>query len=288
MRSRRLLLASAILCVTSATPVVYKGTFSNFVAQPARSTTAVVSDLYNECSETDDAGQILSTGSVCVARLVSCMLEALGTVADGSFSVAAVNSTVNTITTHTSRSEGTSHKREEASNNHTLQTFPHRLQNDAFAWTNVRVTDVIPSRVHPNDGVALRMNVHGDDSTLHVHTNGTHAMARFESLGSVPARKRDILDPQGSHFKFTAVKGLKMEAQGIQTDGDQSYMPDMTAFAYGFAYGNGQTPIFQQGDSWTYEVCQKVVSTPSFYGRLIAELDGFGTNYESVSPLGCS
>jgi hypothetical protein len=114
-------------------------------------------------------------------------------------------------------------------------------------------------------------------------------MARFHGSGNVPTRKRDSFDTNGSYFKFTNVAGIKIEAQGINTDDShREYAPDMIAFSYGFAYGDGVASTFQTGDVWDYSVCGKAVTHRLFSGKFVAEADPFNTKYETVTPLACT
>ena len=313
MRATRLLLAWALSCVASADPIIFDGTFSNFNASAARSSWSVVSSLYEGCSETDDAGDLTSTGNVCVARLISCVLQALAPVADGSIAVTALGSDTDVFTTYgsslasalassttsssasssasasASASAGSSRKRDlDAFTSRTLQAFNDRLSSHPSQAGHVRAIEMVPSDIHPRDGVAFRMNVHSDNSTLHIHHNGTNIMAKFDSVTGAKTRKRDSVDTQGYRYQFSGVNGIKMEARSTANDRAHDYTSDLVAFAYGFAYGNGAGATFEEGDVWTYEVCDKILKTPLFYGKLVTEVDAFGATYEPVSPPGCS
>lgn len=132
------------------------------------------------------------------------------------------------------------------------------------------------------------MNVRGDDTTLHVHTNGTHSMARFENDGQLGTSKRDEISPADYHFNFPGVQGVKLESQGLHNDRSFGSTEDLTAFAYGLAYGDGlSSPLKVGGDVWTYGVCDKTTHQPTFYGKLIAELFRPDSTYEPVGEPQC-
>lgn len=93
-----ILVASTFAWFANTTPTFFYGTLTSFTVDPLQLNTDVVSSLYDTCSETDGNSGIVATGNVCMARLVSYMLQAVATVADGAQSVAIVNSTNNIIT----------------------------------------------------------------------------------------------------------------------------------------------------------------------------------------------
>lgn len=290
MHARALILASALLCVTTADPLTYYGSSSNFVAEVVEPSNNAVLGLYNGCSELNAAGAIVSTGSVCVARVISCMLKAVATVADDWNAVAGVTSTVNFFANSSAQSSGASQKRRSLDMGVASGVALSRRRASASRLDGpTRVTDMVRSDVHPHDGVAFRTNIQSDDSTLHVHTNGTHLMARFDGVGSASITRRDSVETNGSRFTFLNVAGIKLEAQGVNADGDDlDYAPDMGAFAYAFAFGDGFNTNFSSGDVWNFAVCRKAVRQRAFFGKVIAQLDPFNTHYETVSaPPAC-
>ena len=133
------------------------------------------------------------------------------------------------------------------------------------------------------------MNVHSDNSTLHLHTNGEFAMAKFDVVADAGMRRRDSVDTQGHEYLFSGVQGVKMEARRTASDGAHDYAADLVAFAYAFAYEPvSHATEFAEGDEWMYTVCDSVLQEPLVYGKLNTEVDVFDTTYEPVNPLDCT
>ena len=80
--------------------------------------------------------------------------------------------------------------------------------NTRFALQGIRAMSVVESHVHPHDGLAIRLNVHGDDSTMHLHTNGSHAMVLFDR--DTGLQKRGFFDADGQYFRFSGLNGIKV------------------------------------------------------------------------------
>lgn len=263
-----------------AAPAVYEGSFSTFTAQNTTSLTSVVDGLYGNCIELGAGGVVTSNGNLCVARLLSHMLQAVSTVAQGSFAIANATSVTTSAATEPSSRPN---KRDSVRLTPLSSTVP--WQNDGV---QIRGMDVVRSDVHPHHGFAVRTHVHSGASTLYVHHNGTHAMAKFED-GEISLKRRisTPLQTQGHHYEFAGVQGIKLEAHGLDAANDLSHLPDMLGFAYGFAYGDGSTASLKNGDSWVYQVCENVAKKALFYGKLVVELDKFGMNYEQINAIGC-
>jgi len=92
------LAALAVPWFANATPSFLYGTLTNFAADVIETNTDVISGLYDTCSETDGTDGVVADGYVCMARLVSYMLQAVATVVDGPQSVMLVNSTRDLVT----------------------------------------------------------------------------------------------------------------------------------------------------------------------------------------------
>lgn len=87
--------------------------------------------------------------------------------------------------------------------------------NARFALQGIRAMSVVESHVHPHDGLAIRTNVHGDESTMHLHTNGSHAMVLFD--GETVLRKREHFDAHSQDFRFSGLNGFKVSVFGRKT-----------------------------------------------------------------------
>ena len=90
--------------------------------------------------------------------------------------------------------------------------------------------------MHPDNGIAVRMNVHGDNTTLHVHTNGTHAMALFDE--DTILHERSILPTDGYHFKFGDIAGFKFQAHLISRPPKTEWRTDIKKFINVFDRSN--------------------------------------------------
>ena len=296
MPARKLVLASAVVCMANALKVsdgkvaVYAGTSSTLVTQMTQTNVDVVQGLYDGCTELDDDGAIVSSGPVCVARIISCMLEAVATVSDGSFAAAGATSAGDTFGNFSAQPPGMVRKRDSRAVIASTPGSPMPRRDVASRVVqNIHIADIERSDLHPDDGFAFQTNVHSDNATLFVDHNGTHATARFRQAGNMSSRKRDSYSTGGTQFKFTGVQGIKMEAQGLNAhENNLQYRADLTAFSYGFAYGDGATPPFKEGDVWTLKLCTTTAPRGVFYGRIIAENDPFVTKYETVDPIDCS
>ena len=287
MRCRRFFVVSTLIYVTAA--ISYNGSSSNFFASVVDTPQNAVSGLYKGCSEEDAVGKIVSSGYVCVARIVSCMLEAVATVSNDNYAIAGASSG-NTSFYSGAQPTGATRKRDSlmtaADRRDALR---RRWENEPQTGQRIRIRDVVHSKVHPQDGVAFETNVRNGDTTLHVHTNGSHLMARFDPLQSLSVRKREGLDTDGSIFQFSNVAGIKIEAHGGNSNGDNlDYGPDMTAFSFAFAYGDGTAAEFENGDLWSIAACRINTDQPVFEGAIIAELNPFNTQYRSVPSQPCA
>jgi len=276
MHTKDLFLASAAIGVATATATrgdvtTYWGTYANLVVQSTETNDNVVVALYKGCTEFGSDKTLVSSGAVCVARVISCMLQAVATVADDGFAVATINSTTNAFSDFSG----------------SKAALMRRMDSMPYVGHNVRVTDIVPSDVHPRDGVAFQTNVRADDTTLNVHRNGSHLVARFDRSGNVSARKRDSFDTGGSLFMFNNVDGIKMEAQDFSTgDDNRELVADLTAFSYSFAYNGGSNSNFQTADVWEASVCGPTGGRKLAL-KIIPERDSFSTEYEKITPPKC-
>jgi hypothetical protein len=95
----------------------------------------------------------------------------------------------------------------------------HRLLdifNGRFAETNgdstLQAMAVVPSQVHPHDGFAVQFNVRSSENNdvLHVHSNGSHAMALFhepDANQTTLRRRQGYLDTQDRYYEFSGLGG---------------------------------------------------------------------------------
>ena len=93
-----------------------------------------------------------------------------------------------------------------------LASMNYRLSQHLGGRNVIRALDVGESELHPEDGIAIRTNIQGDDAILHVHTNGSHATAEFRKDASLRMTRRDEVVPKASTYRFSgAAFGIKMQ-----------------------------------------------------------------------------
>ncbi|KAK5163046.1 uncharacterized protein LTR77_010981 [Saxophila tyrrhenica] len=224
----------------------------------------VVLSLYEGCIERV-AGDLVASQSVCVARLLSHMLQSIATVAEDYHLVTEARNN-GSITTSAANA-----RRGVPSEQRGSQRPEERME--------IRATDTGKPSTHLKNGQAHEMNVRRDDTSLYIHTNGSHAVAGF---GSDPETSRAKRDEEGD-FAFTIVQGVKIQAQGLEGSRPDGCMQDLIAYAYSIAFA---IQDFKYSNSWRYAVCDKV-GKELFYGRIVVEIDAFDASFETVESPGC-
>jgi hypothetical protein len=151
-------------------------------------------------------------------------------------------------------------KREnDQANSMLLGNLNEKLSQQLGGKHGIRALDIGKSELHPEDGVAIRTNIRGDNAVLHVHTNGSHATAEFkkETVSQISRRYQDV--PMAYNFRFSeAAFGIKMQVTKINRV--DASLSDMHAYWNAFGYGNGEidiAPAFNGSDSWKFVVCDK-------------------------------
>lgn len=259
------------------------GGFSAFVAYQTASGNDQVIQIYISCVEKKSSRVVDSVEAECVGRVIKYLFQAMGFVVVGGF-------TVGTVESGSGNSQENDaaplRKRGDKLDLSSLEAINVHLTNVSASGHLSFATDVVMSDIPSFQGVAIRFNVHGDNTTLHVHTNGSHAIATFEN--GIHLGRRDVLPTDNHYYEFTGVNGLKMQAHGINHPSNPDYYSDLNAFAEHFARSNLQPrPIFQGSDSWDLQVCNKDKTATFFYGKLIVEMNRPGNNFEPMDPPGC-
>jgi hypothetical protein len=148
-----------------------------------------------------------------------------------------------------------------------------------------RAVHVGPSNLHPTDGLAVRTNVRSGDATLHVHTNGSHATAAF-TKDSIPSLgRRDAGSTTGPEFQFEgSPQGLKVQLKVL----DQNAYDILLNLTYELGLGkDGLAPKLKGSDSWALALCNNLSNKQTLWGRLIAEDNGAGDEYEEEGLINC-
>ena len=164
-------------------------------------------------------------------------------------------------------------------NQHIATTQPESL---------IRVDAVVPSDIHPHDGLAFRMNLHSDNSTLHIHTNGSSCMALFhddDTTSLFPRAKP--LPTDGHHFHFTGMGGMKAEWHNINHDPDGA--EDFPKIMNAFVLSNLQPKhIMETANAWDFQACNKAKTATFAWGRFWFKHPTAKLKYEAASPRGCN
>lgn len=273
--------------------LLYKGEVSTFNVAPNATSggNAVVNTIYSTCVYYDVGGEVLSTGHRCVTTLVNYMVQALASAAE-TYTVVDVSSGPGMARVY---SHG-SNRRRDAKGEYTgdgdsdgSSAWLMESANVALSKRSpeLRATHIARSLVHDTDGLATRFNVYGSDSALIAHTNGSHASASFGSDSKL--HERAFLRTNFQYFTFGGVNGIKMQARGLNGSSTPAYVSDLQTFASNFANitdtSSNRAP-FQEHDSWDFEVCD-TSRRSLFYGKIVAEKDRPGNDYEEVTPIGC-
>lgn len=259
------------------------GGFSAFVAYSTAFGNDQVAQIYISCVEKKNSGVVDSVRAECIGRVIKYLFRAIGSVVVGGFSVGTVESGSGN---GQENEAAPPRKRNDKLDLSSLEAINFHLTNVSTSGHRLFATDVVVSDIPSFEGVAIRFNVHGDNTTLHVHTNGSQAIATFDN--GIHLGRRDVLPTDNHYYEFTGVNGLKMQEHGINHPSTPDYYSDLNAFAEHFARSNMQPrPIFQGSDSWDLQVCNKDKTATFFYGRLIAEMNRPGNNFEPMDPPGC-
>ena len=208
-----------------------------------------------------------SSQSTIPALATSSQSKVIGTV---NLPRSTVTSTIGSSQSTVPESYGVKLRREDDSAHSVLlHSMNDRLSHHLGGRNVIRALDVGESEFHPEDGIAIRTNVRGDDAVLHVHTNGSHATAEFRKDTTLRMMRRDEVVPKASTYRFSGgAFGLKMQI----TKGNKAGLSlnDVDAYWNAFAYGNGEdVPALKRSDSWKFAVCD-VSGWMQLAGKVIA------------------
>lgn len=286
------------------------GAFSEFRVVDMISENHAVGDLYDSCNEFNQEGDLVSAGKGCVAALLRSTYQVLsaatevrpvnivhnGTVLDEklpnkegiSSPIAAVTNDADTITTSCSSSsavtlatslaryvspqphEAKLNGRSDTTDSMLIQRINDQLSERGGGKLGVRALGIEGSEFHPTDGVAIRTNIHGNNAVLHVHTNGSSAIAEFKKESGSWMSRRDQDVSIAHNFRFSERSfGIKMQINKIT--GVNASMSDMQDYWNAFGFGTGEDwfpPLFYASDTWKFVVCDKGSGVIS--GKVIA------------------
>lgn len=165
-----------------------------------------------------------------------------------------------------------------------LGSINDRLSRQLGGGQAIRALEIGDSELHARDGIAIRTNVYGDDATLHVHTNGSHATAEFKKDGMSRVTRRDGEASKATSYRFSeGAFGVKMQVTKGNTAGLS--LSDVDSYWSAFAYGNGEdAPALKESDAWKFAVCDKSGWT-QVAGKIIALESPSDYGYESYDEF---
>lgn len=290
-----------------------KGSFSSFRAENMKPDNNTIESLYDGCTEFDQDDKLVSTGGSCVGALLRDTFQILlaapqeapvnvvhnDTVLDPqpltetSCTVAATaSSSTSTIPTTATSSQSTLpgtygakiRREEDPAHSMLLDSMNDRLSRHHGGRNVIRALNIGESELHPEDGIAIRTNIHGDDAVLHVHTNGSHATAEFRKDDTPRMTRRDEDVAKASSYRFSeGAFGIKMQI----TKGNKAglSLSDVDAYWNAFAYGNGEdVPALRGSDAWKFAVCD-VSGWTQLAGKVIALESPSDYGYESYDEF---
>lgn len=262
-----ILLSSLLLGLAMAADWNYAAGFSSWSTNHHTSEKGSMEKSYTSCHEYDANMRATATEAACIHHCVALILQ--------SFSIAFAGGYLNEIMASGVEQSRDLHKA-------LLDHFNVHSKPDGL-----RATGVLNSHIHPDDGVAIQMNVQGDGSAMHLHTNGSHAMVLFDEADNLQSRNSPATD-DGHYFSFSGVNNFKAQAHGINHPSLEAWGDDIDDFAKHWTQSDRQTrPLLQQADAWTFEACNAKRSASFFYGMLAVESGKPEGRYEPVGPMGC-
>jgi hypothetical protein len=219
----------------------------------------------------ETSSTIAATASSSQSKILTLAISSRSTVVSTmSLPQSTVTSTISSSQSTVSESYGVKLRRKDDSANLVLlNSMNDRLSQHLGGKNVIRALDIGESELHPEDGIAIRTNIQGDDAVLHVHTNGSHATAEFRKDTTLRMTRRDEVVPKASSYRFSeGAFGIKMQV----TKGNKASLSlnDVDAYWNAFAYGNGEdAPALKGSDVWKFAVCD-VSGWSQLAGKVIA------------------
>ena len=225
---------------------------------------------YKICQQHDSDSHSTASSAVCVEYAIFFILRSFGAAFGGPYITDAIESSFKEPQTSSPRLEIRRDEPQKA----LLDHF-----NKGSRAHDLRATTIVPSHIHPRDGLALRLNVHGDNSVMHLHTNGSHGMVVFDS-------ETQLRDTSDFHFIFTGIDHFKAQVHSINHPVTDDWTSEIDHVVRRWTEFDAQPEsILKRADSWRFEVCNLKKTATFFYGMLA--VDEQGTDYVPNDPPGC-
>jgi hypothetical protein len=282
------------------------GIESDLIAAPLAPGARVANEVYNHCKELDQDSVQVSDGEECIWNALHYMIQALND-AQSTMRVALLSNTVdnmqsiaysphvNTAATMSwssselAPSEATSppsksKRQDESAREVFLQRLNDQIHGRSEDGHRPRAVHFGQSEEGLTDGLAIRTNVRSGDTILHVHTNGSHALAAFTRDALPRLGHRDAASMPGSEYRFEGAQGLKLQIRA----GDEQAHDMLSTLLFELAHGKDEmAPKLKDSDSWALVLCRRSTEELMLQGKLIMEDDGAGHDWESGGLIDC-
>ena len=249
----------------------------------------VTNDIYNNCTENIEGDGQTINGEECFAHALQYMIGILSDVHNSNQFVALLSNTVNGVQSippvpanitdagsstaldseppMTTEMPPKSRRDDDNAMEAVLRNLNDHIRRRSDGKHRPRAVQIEHSDIHPTNGLAIRTNVHSGDATLHVHTNGSHAIAAFEKDSISPLNRREDSWTSGMKFRFKGLQGLKVQ---ISSNEQQGY-GELSTLLMPLAYGQQQmAPKLKESDSWALALCRRSDKERTLQGKLIA------------------
>jgi hypothetical protein len=277
------------------------GVDSYLVVAPLATGDRVAIDVYDKCEERNKDGVQISAGEECLWNAILYMIQALHD-AYNLTGVALLSNTVNnmqsiavnvtdtvtssapeSVTSATITSPSKLKRQDEIAREVLWAELNDQIHRRSESEHRPRAVHVGHSDLHPTDGLAVRTNVRSGDATLHVHTNGSHATAAFTKDPISPLGRRE--PALTSDFQFEgSPQDLKLQLEAV----DEKAYKVLSDLLYELALGkDGKVPKLKESDSWAFALCKNLFEEQTLRGKLVAEDNGAGNEWESEGLIGC-
>ena len=286
--------------------VTTDGVNSSLVVDSLATGNRVATQVSDGCREKNRDGVQINVGEACLWNAILYMIEALRD-AQAATGVALLSNTVNNmqpidyeprvnISGNSAPSPSVSiisaattpplklKRQDESARQALWAELNDQISRRSEDGHRPRAVRVGHSDLHPTDGLAVRTNVHSGDATLHVHTNGSHATAAFTRNSIAQLARRETSFASGSEFFFEGAQGLKFQIRRL----DEKAYDVLSVLLRKISFGtDGLAPRLEESDSWAFALCRNSNNEQTLWGKLVAEDNGAGDDYEEQGLIDC-
>ena len=274
----------------------------HLISAPLETGTRVIEEVYDNCKEYDAKSEVVNVGESCLWNAMEHMIQALSDI-HGTIGVALLSNTVNSAqkieessslsarntvfqplpTSHTDKTPLLKRHIEDAGfETSFLSYLDDKIPRQAEDRHRPRAVHVEHSEIHHRGGLAVRTDIRSDDATLYVHTNGSHSTAAFTKDRISPLNRRETISTP--EYRFDGAQGLKLQLRVTDQQSYKTFDSHLWAVGHGL---DGARPQLAKSDSWAFVLCRRSNNEPVLWGKLVAEDQGAGNEWESGNLLSC-